>query len=219
MIAAGLTLIYNNYEIGYIQNDCMTIRLESRPTLRVSARQLSFYENNNLMIYGWRLFVSLLISGFMERWPAGSATSSPRTEVFILLAWSILPAFLLYNKIRSRWNLPMHFVLVCLRFGTPFFLMTSSWISVSLSILLFPLLNLTERMTEPRFGLVWTRSLKINDCNEGRHWYYALLTSGLFIAVIVIADLRKLLIPFLSVSSYLFLYRKFSSMWVRNAER
>ncbi|HFO5149574.1 TPA: hypothetical protein ACHJRG_004980, partial [Escherichia coli] len=45
-----LTLTYNLYEIGYIQNDTETIKKEHNPTLRLSRDELFFYNNHRVYI-------------------------------------------------------------------------------------------------------------------------------------------------------------------------
>lgn len=56
--------VYNLYEIGYIQNDCETIKREQKPTLRVSTKELLFYEKRKYSIYGLRFLLGLLGSVF-----------------------------------------------------------------------------------------------------------------------------------------------------------
>ena len=45
-ILGSIIVVYNFYEIGYIQNDTETIKRESNPTLRVSKDELEYYEEN-----------------------------------------------------------------------------------------------------------------------------------------------------------------------------
>ncbi len=57
-----LTLTYNLYEIGYIQNDTETIKKEHNPTLRLSRDELFFYNNHRVYIYFFRLFISFVLT-------------------------------------------------------------------------------------------------------------------------------------------------------------
>lgn len=50
-ILGSIIVVYNFYEIGYIQNDTETIKRESNPTLRVSKDELEYYEENKWYIY------------------------------------------------------------------------------------------------------------------------------------------------------------------------
>ena len=47
----SVVCVYCFYEIGYIQNDCETIKKEENPTLRLSEDELKIYERNKWNIY------------------------------------------------------------------------------------------------------------------------------------------------------------------------
>jgi hypothetical protein len=210
-----LALIYNNYEIGYIENDCETIHRESKPTIRLSAQQLDFYERRKIIIYITRSIVSLFLTGIAIA--AGHGSVFPGVVGFLICSWSILLVYFLYNRVRSRLNLPLHFLLVCLRFCAPFYLMTSMWTAFLLSIFLFPVINLTERLTEDRFDIPWARKLGFNDQLDGRYRYYGVVAIGFLTLAYLWVDLRDVLVACGIVAAYLFCYRKLISVWVNRA--
>lgn len=171
----AILLVYNLYEIGYIYNDAETIKKEISPTLRLNYQQLQYYENNKNYIYFFRFSVSLLITFALSLYD--------RTLLFLLASWAIIPAYVLYNTVRSRLNIPLHFILVTLRYCSPVLLFTGvndAYICFFM-ILLFPLINTLERCTESRFGLVFFKDLFLTNRKSGRYFYYLiLLITGLF---------------------------------------
>ena len=52
----SVMLVYNYYEIGYIQNDTETIKKENNPTLRLTMIQLQYYKSHFILIYSSRIF-------------------------------------------------------------------------------------------------------------------------------------------------------------------
>ncbi|MFP9429320.1 hypothetical protein ACJ9N4_03355 [Enterobacter sp. LM3] len=170
----GILLVYNLYEIGYIYNDAETIKKEISPTLRLDYQQLQFYENNKYNIYCFRFLVALIITlalSFYEK-----------TLVFLLSSWAIIPAYALYNSVRSRLNIPLHFILVTLRYCSPVLLFTGlndSYIIIFM-ILLFPLINTLERCAESRFNFDFFKGFFLTNKKSGRYvYYFILLATGL----------------------------------------
>ena len=155
-----IVAIYTVYEYGYIYNDSFTIKKETNPTLRLENDQIQYARQNITKILVLRSFSSIFL------------------HCIISLQYSIIPililiVYYLYNSCRSRLNLLLHFFLVTLRFCS-IFLITSGFVPFLFSILLFPSLNLVERMSESRFsfgGFIKRRSNII----EYRVYYYSLL--------------------------------------------
>lgn len=58
----SVMLVYNYYEIGYIQNDTETIKKENNPTLRLTMIQLQYYKSHFILIYSSRIFWGILLS-------------------------------------------------------------------------------------------------------------------------------------------------------------
>lgn len=171
----GIFLVYNLYEIGYIYNDAETIKNETSPTLRLDYQQLQFYENNKKNIYCSRFFIAALITFVLSLYEG--------TLFFLLASWSIIPVYVLYNSVRSRLNIPLHFILVTLRYSSPILLFTGldkAYVIVLL-IFLFPLINTLERCSGKRFNLTFFRGFFLTNKKSGRYiYYFILLVSGLF---------------------------------------
>lgn len=151
----AVTLIYTFYEMGYIQNDNETVKKEENPTLRLSPLQCDYYNRNRVWIYTARLILGLVLSGLL--W----MVAGWQTVWFLACAWALLPVYLVYNAIRSRANLVLHFVLVMIRYGSFLLIFIPNWnwwVFVSM-VMSFPVLNFLERASEERFSLSWARTL------------------------------------------------------------
>lgn len=133
--------VYNLYEIGYIQNDCETIKRELNPTLRVSTKELLFYEKWKLSIYGLRFLLGILGSAFF--FYLGSSSG----HIFIF--WLIVPIYAIYNYLRGRVNLYLIFLLTSYRYCMPLILVCDITKSDNMEIILavlivYPVLKLIE---------------------------------------------------------------------------
>lgn len=113
----GIITVYNLYEIGYIQNDCETIKVEKKPTLRISKNELSYYENHKYYIYIIRIFLSIILSIYH--------CFCQISVTIVIISWMILPLFFIYNKIRGRMNLYLILLLTTYRYLMPLFLTVS----------------------------------------------------------------------------------------------
>ena len=86
--------VYCFYELGYIQNDCETIKKESNPTLRLEKDELAVYEKFKPLIYILRfLYVLAFIIYYYTQ-----GLSFGCLAVLIL----ILPLYLVYNTVRGK---------------------------------------------------------------------------------------------------------------------
>lgn len=144
--ALGLLFLYSLYEIGYIQNDCETIKREDKPTMRISSYELSFYEKNKVLIYMIRSFEFIV-------WLSLLYVSG--TPIFMLLyGLMTLPFFFLYNWIRNGFCLVVHLMLMLFRYSVPVFFSVNYF---SIKVLLFmlavyPLTLFVERSVKGKFG-------------------------------------------------------------------
>ena len=105
---------YNLYEIGYIQNDCETIKQEKKPTKRLTHDDLDFYERNKLTIYIVRLLIELMLCYYLY--------TTGASIICIVFLWFIVPYFVLYNALRGRINLYLILPLTSWRYCFPVFL-------------------------------------------------------------------------------------------------
>lgn len=106
--------VYNLYEIGYIQNDCETIKRENKPTKRLSEDALTLYEKLKILIYAVRIIFALLFSYLLYCLNVNM--------LFLLTIWLIIPYFMLYNKLRGKINLYMLLLLTGWRYCYPLFI-------------------------------------------------------------------------------------------------
>lgn len=113
----SVVCVYCIYEIGYIQNDCETIKKEENPTLRLSEDELKIYERNKWNIYMIRGVLGILFSMYYIQ---------QGIPICILLPvlWGIVPLYLLYNGLRNRLNQYLVLLLMIYRYGVPFLLYT-----------------------------------------------------------------------------------------------
>lgn len=191
---------YNLYEIGYIINDTETIKREKKPTLRLSHIELDYYYNKRRKIYLARLITSLIISLIL-------LNSYQTPFIYILYSWLIIPFYLIYNNIRNILNLPLHFILVTLRYTAPLILSITFTPSMFfIIILIFPFINLIERSSEKRFNIKILIK-KREFIQRIRFLYYLLIL--LFIITLQICGYQ---LPnyFLIITIYMFLYRLLS---------
>lgn len=131
--------IYSVYEFGYICNDTITIKKEKKPTLRMSHNEILYAQINIELIFA----VRLTLSAFLISIACGDLR-------YITIPILIYLCYGIYNSIRSRLNLPLHFILVIFRFSTPYIFFLGIHAGI-LSIMFFPLINTLERCTEERF--------------------------------------------------------------------
>lgn len=133
-----ITAIYSVYEYGYIYNDSVTIKNEINPTMRLDETQIEYARENMHIILILRGLLSIIIYCLLA-------------IQYLFVPFLILFTYFYYNRHRGRVNLFLHFILVLLRFSS-IFLVVSGIGGFLYSILLFPLINLFERMSEKRFS-------------------------------------------------------------------
>lgn len=194
-IMLGILLIYTLYEVGYIYNDAETIKNEIHPTLRLSPSQLSYYHENRGLIYLVRFILAVIITCFfiyLEQY------------YFIFLVWCIIPLYAVYNSIRNRWNLSLHFLLVVIRYCSVTILLGGG-MAFFYCVFLFPVINLLERCSEKRFQLHFFQTFIFSNKKDGRYKYYILLM--VVAGALLINEKIWVNLVFLFFSSYYFAYR------------
>lgn len=203
--------IYSSYEIGYIYNDCEVVKREINPTLRLSASERKFYEENKIAVYGIRtIFLALiLICIFIFYQSFFSSTS--------LVVFFIFLTYLVYNNIRNNLNLPLYSFLVFLRYFAFFpFLLWDANLAILL-FLVYPLCAFIEFSKKERF--LTSKFIKIDNIDKFRVFYYALLL--LCSSFLYFTSNQYFLILFI-LSFYFFSYRLLSFLFlskkVRGAE-
>lgn len=193
-----VTLIYTLYEVGYIYNDAETIKTEVNPTTRLDVKQLDFFYKNKFSIYCLRGGIALLLS-----WICLYHFNA--TVYSILFIWMIIPLYVLYNSTRSILNLPLHFLLVSVRFCAPIFVFGFNLNMLFALLLLFPVINLIERCGEKRFNLKIFQFGLFKNKNHLRVSYYFFV----FMLICFVNNEMLLNVGFYSFV-YMFLYRGIS---------
>lgn len=178
----GLLYVYSLYEIGYIQNDCETIKKESAPTMRLDRQSLDVYERNKGLVYTMR-GLQILLWGLLLLW----LDVNPWMVAYGFLT---LPVFLLYNKVRNRSSLFIHLLLLVFRYSVPVVVATNSFCPVCLGfmLLVYPLTLFVERSVKGKFGYrskLLTRYV-MHDYSE-RYAFRVKYYSLLFVITIVCA--------------------------------
>lgn len=161
----SFSLVYSLYELGYIYNDAVTIKNEVKPTLRLSIAELQFFYRHKISIVFVRVFIALLLSILI----------SNEYGFGVYLTWLIIPLYAGYNKIRSRWNLPLHFLLVTLRYSCPALAVSGDVTVFFIMFLVFSLINLIERGGEKRFNFSFLQKSIFNNHDRFRCIYYGLM--------------------------------------------
>lgn len=200
----SLVGVYNFYEIGYIQNDCETIKKEKHPTLRISPFGLACYEKYKFLIYEIRLVIGMFLSCIFIYWNV--------SYVIILSFWSIIPIYMIYNKIRGRINLYFIAVLTTYRYCMPLLLFTSTYdsnweISFGILFLSYPIIKLIEICAGGK-GLPQERWTKFFMSHYNKRFsfrikYYIILSIGTCLFLVHLeTSIQSCIIPF-----YFFLLR------------
>lgn len=191
--------IYSVYEVGYIYNDTETVKREHNPTLRLSPKQLSFYYENRMFVYLFRLVSSFVLVVCVYFQSPESFSSVLVSVVLILITYMI------YNSLRSRVNIPLYSLLVFLRYYGSV-LLVSPWWAVILIWLSHPALSTIEFASKSRFNLEFLRKQRLD--NSFRCLYYLACCVILGFVVIACNLYRVHGIPFVcALFAYFAIYR------------
>ncbi len=153
------------YEIGYLENDALTIRNEKHPNIRISQWEIRFIQEHYWRIVILRLIIFLALLGVLVL--LGLFTSS-QLKLFLLVVGAGRLFFFLHNRIRSRWNI-LTYLLLCLSKYWVFplvylgfnFELAPYWVI----FLTFPLLRTLEHAIKPKYRFLtlknWMGSLDV----------------------------------------------------------
>jgi len=163
-----IALTYSVYEFGYLYNDTITIQKEVEPTLRLNQIEISFFKENIIQILSIRLitFVTLVML---------SLYLVIDIVAFILLILLFI-TFFIYNNVRNKLNLFLHFILVSLKYFIPIIPLFSGekYLDLLFVLMLYPILNTLERATEKRFSYISPDFFLVDYKNYGRIYYYSI---------------------------------------------
>jgi hypothetical protein len=190
------------YEIGYLENDALTIRKEVHPNIRISQGDIQFIQENFKSIIKGRILIFLFlvsVNGVLNLLPLNQLL------LFIVIVLTSRFFFYLHNQIRSKLNI-LTYCMLCL---TKYFVFPIVYLGMEYGyepywviLLTFPLLRTFEHAQKPKYQLKklnrWAGSLDLF-----RVKYYAILLGVASLLFIVNGGPKALLFSI----SYFFLYR------------
>lgn len=147
--------VVSYYELGYIQNDTLSLSREKNPTIRLNDEDLDYCLNHLPIIFVTRLiFVALLLIVYVMISPCGLALN-----VTLLSFLTLLPFFVLYNNIRGLASVLFYPFLVSVRYLVlicPCVGKQDFWIITLLVLLSYPIEIGIERFSIPkkRYGIM-----------------------------------------------------------------
>ncbi len=194
-LAVAATVIYVFYELGYLENDVVTVRMEQDPTLRLSPEQGEY-----VMAHVPAILISRVLLGAGGLW---LLKETPGFVWFLVALCFLILVFATYNRVRGKLNALLHPILVTIRYCGPLIVLVPEIDLLIYGFLLFPLINSLERAAEPRYEIAELQSLWFTNQVSGRWSYYAALSLGVAAYVHLTGESWALLVPVM----YLFSYR------------
>ena len=204
-----LVATFSLYELGYILNDTVAILHEEMPAVRLYPNNFEHFSRYARLIVLARFCYAIITLVLLYLIDA---------RIFTLpLAANILAIpmiFAVYNSWRSKYNVWLYPLLVFSRYLPFMLLYRIDGLAILLLFLSFPLLNMLERFSMPRYRFPLMRRLIPTEESKTmfRVWYYAVLLLILAILYILTIIHYTLILPVL----ILFVYRLALAYWVRN---
>ncbi|AKD01948.1 hypothetical protein POKO110462_19470 [Pontibacter korlensis] len=202
----------NFYEIGYLENDAITIKLEKDPTLRIPQKEILFVQKNFNKLTLIRIITGAGLLTLIYILPVSKIS-------FLMFTMALAGArlfFFLHNKIRSRFNvLTYHLLSTTKFFAFPLLLLPNHEQLVSLLIALylsFPLPRTVEHAVKIRYKFVSLKKI-VGDLDTFRLKYYFALIA--FALVFYFFSDTLLARTVLVISLYYFFYRLVGFLMVR----
>ncbi len=201
-------IFYSIYEIGYIENDIVTVKKEKDPTIRLNKENTKYIEKNYSRIINSRYLVFLL-SSILLLWIDLWIEYVLNIELFLFCVLITRLIFYFHNKIRNRFTIITFFLLSISKFSFPLILFVNLEkinYALFLALLVFPILRTIEILFLRRFKFKFIGKI-IRDIDKFRIIYYLIL----FILFIVVYFLNVLNIyEFyigITIISYFLLFR------------
>lgn len=137
----ALVSYVNFYEIGYIFNECETIKKEKFPTKRLTDEELTFYERHKAFIYLERILLSAVLNLVLLFFiPKKSILLFSVAEIVLILI------FFVYNIVRGKITQLVYLFLSIAKYVTLLFIHSEN-LSLSVfvaAIFVFPLVRTLE---------------------------------------------------------------------------
>jgi len=198
----GLTAWISVYEIGYLENDALTIRKEINPNIRIPRSDIDYIQKYFKRIVTMRSFIFVLL--VLIIYILGLFSTE---QLFIFLTAVLFGRlmFFVHNRFRSRINIATYFFLCMIKYCV--FPLVYFWLEFGfepyLAILLsFPILRTIEHAVKKKYNLVKFQSF-VGNFDSFRVKYYGLLL-GSSVILYFFSGENKILVYSLS---YFFLFR------------
>lgn len=202
-----LLATFSLYELGYILNDTMGICREKHPTVRLYEENFLHFARNRWWIILVRILYAIMAIALLVVHVNYQMPSINHQHVLVtsLSIAAILPIFVLYNRWRNRYNVWLYPILVFSRY-IPFMLLYSiDWRAILSLFVSFPLINMIERFSMPRYRFPIARTIIPTEQSKNlfRVGYYTIMAI-IACALIVAASMDyRYIIPI----AILWLYR------------
>lgn len=142
---------YAQYEIGYIYNDTETIKLEDKPSKRLSEDEIAYYSKRKMQIYSFHI-AFFVFFGLIAMLLEDNLYFSFYTLGLMAIEAII---FLCYNRVRGKTSLLIFFFLELLKY-LPFVAIYESpdWQELLVLVAcIYALPNTIERLSFKRYGI------------------------------------------------------------------
>lgn len=180
---------FSFYEIGYLENDALTVKFEDKPTMRIPVDEVAFIQKyfRWIALLRWfSFFLGLaLLYIFFE--------SQVRLDWMLLLAILTRAFFWIHNHFRSRINIFSYFglstckylflSLVLYGFTYPFLLLGF--------FLAFPLVRTIEHACKVKYQLTWLKKW-VGELDNFRVRYYLMISLMLLVYLYSLHTLDQL---------------------------
>ena len=149
-----LLAVFSLYELGYILNDTIAIRREEQPAIRLYRHNFEHFARYGRLIVLARFGYALIALALLY-----VIDDSLFTLPLVANILAIPVIFAIYNSWRSKYNVWLYPVLVFSRY-LPFMLLyrIDGW-AILMLFVSFPLVNMLERFSMPRYRFPLMRKL------------------------------------------------------------
>lgn len=198
------------YETGYFENDAITIKKEVNPTLRMAPDQITWVQQNFILIHVVRFFLAFCFLGLLF-WLSDTIITINDFIGFVICIFVARLFFFFHNSLRSRWNILTYLLLSSTKYLS-FFILFYSHLSFVPEILYcvlltFPIPRTIEHAAKTKYGLQKIQNL-VGNIDTFRWKYY--LTGFLIALVLHYIKINPITIAFLFSMGYFLSFRLFS---------
>ena len=190
--------VYSLYELGYIENDVITIKKEKNPTIRIKETEIRYIDNNYKKIISLKLLITItlvLCLIVLDSYLNLNLNIYP----FILLFVLMRVVFYLHNSIRNNFNILTFFLLSFLKYFTVVVLYSSSEKSVYLLffvMLMFSIPRTLEHSTKIKYHVIFIQNTIGNHDVFRVKYYFTVLVSLLLLRLFINYNLLYIFIIF-----------------------